>query len=322
MKFSRFDFPRTATSLVWFVLLFALCVPCFAQQQEKPAPQQHSILELDTPSARPTAADTKQTTTENPADGNPEEILSDEAIANMNRLVTRLALDAMPHTYSNDKDWGGQEKRWDGVRFRRDDEGRLTTKRKWKMVNHGTWKKYSATLIDPEDSFSIEVQNLHRTENENLGFELLFKADIEFEARQAKWAKGARLYSVTVEGHGRIQLRVTCEMGVDLDLNDFPPDLIFEPVATAADITVEEFTIDRVSNLGGEFAQQLTRAARRIMDEKISEKETDLVEKINNEIEEEGELRLRIGDTKEQKWAAEAMQFLPAPVQQAFGKEN
>ena len=324
VKLRRFDFQLAVTSLLWSVLWATCCDRCTAQQEE-PAQtrKQHSILELQTPEKRPASRpEPVPPSTENKAEQVDEEILSDEALGNMNQLVTRLALDAMPHTYSNDKKWGGQEKRWDGVRLRRDDEGRLKTKRKWKMVNHGTWKKYSATLVEPEDNFSIKVENLHRAEDEKLGFDILFLADIEFEARQAKWAKGVQLYSVNAEGHGRIQLRVTCEMAVNLDFDDFPPDLIFEPVATSAEITVEDFTIDRVSKLGGEFAQQLTRAARRVLDEKIAEKESDIVEKINDEIEEEGELRLRVGDTENQEWAAEAMQFLPGPVQQAFGKEE
>ena len=328
MIFSRFKIRKVTGSLICALIFQLGCNLALAQEAEVPS-EQHSILQLNSPAevkSTPTVepanpADPAATKSPSAVDSN-DEILSEDSLNNINQLVTRLVLEAIPHTYSKDKDWGGQEKRWNGIRLRRDDGGRLETKRKWKMVNHGTWKKYSATLVDPENKFSIEVQNLRRTEGEKLGFDVLFAADLNFNARQAKWAKGVQLYSVTAEGHGRLQLRVDCEMDVKLDLDDFPPDLIFEPVVKSAEITVEEFHIDRVSKLGGEFAQQITRAARKILDEKIAEKEADLVEKLNNEIEEEGELRLDIGDSSENEWAKEAIQFLPGSVQEAFPSEN
>ena len=61
------------------------------------------------------------------------------AASDMAALLTKLVLSNMPHQYADDKKWGHQEKRWDGVRIRR--EGlRVETKRRWKMVNHGTWQ--------------------------------------------------------------------------------------------------------------------------------------------------------------------------------------
>ncbi len=272
-------------------------------QSTQPAPLRHphSVLDLTNQATAPT---------------------SQNASDQINRIVTRLALDAIPHSYTKDKDWGGQDRRWDGIEFRREN-GRVKTKRKWKMVNHGTWKKYSASLIDPENNFSIQVMNLHQAANGKLAFDLHFASRLRFDARQAKWSKGLQLYSLSAEGHGKVRLVVSCELATDLDITQFPPTLVFTPTVDSADIIIDEFRIDRISKLGGEFAQQITRAARKILDEEVAEKEKELVQKINHQLtEHRDDFRLSVSDSLKQKWATEAKGLLPDQVQKALNSSD
>lgn len=271
----------------------------------------YSILEYTTDSS----GGSKKSATHRDTVPAPTSIDAEEKI---NRLITRLALDAMPHTYTNDKKWGLQDRRWDGIELRRD-EGRLETKRKWKMVNHGTWKKYSASLINPEEEFTVQVKNFHQAASTHLAFDIHFTSRLKFDARQSKWAKGVQLYSVSAEGHGKVRLVVSCELDIDLDLTRFPPDLVLTPQVMSANLEVDEFRIDRVSKLGGEFAQQVTRAARKVLDDEIHEKELELVQKINRKlVENQDDFRLSSADALKQKWTAEVRDLLPSPIQDAL----
>ncbi|MEM7452892.1 MAG: hypothetical protein AAF456_00930 [Planctomycetota bacterium] len=236
----------------------------------------------------------------------------------INRLLTRLVLDAMPPSYVDEDDWGGQEEVFDGWEVER--EGlRIETRRKRKMVNHGTWKMYSAELINPEEEFQVEVVNLRRTDNGDTGFDVHFYAHLDLHARQSKWVRGVQLYSLSADGHARVKLVVSCEMGVAMDVTRFPPDMVFDPEVTSAEIIVEDFRIERVSKLGGEFAQQVSRQVRRILDDKIEEREERLVEKINEELEENSDkLRLSIADAIQSQWSEPAREFLPESIQQAM----
>jgi len=76
----------------------------------------------------------------------------------LDEFLTGLALDSMPVRYVEDKDWGKQKERWDGVKvsFK---NGRLRTKRRKKLVNHGTWDRYEVSLVDPENSFAVQLNN-------------------------------------------------------------------------------------------------------------------------------------------------------------------
>lgn len=238
----------------------------------------------------------------------------------LDQLLTKIVLSNLPHEYVQDKKWGQKSKRWAGVRFRRDDEdSKLETKRRFKMVNHGTWQKYSAELVDPENQFNVQLGNVAQNRDGQTTMDIGFNADLKLDARQAKWVKGVQLYSLSAEGTASVQLVVSCDVGVDLDFGQFPPDLILKPVVRKAKLNVEKFKLDRVSKAGGEVAQQVSKYARKELDARIAEKEKKLVKKLNQEIaENEDKLRLSIADAIGNKWFDQTKEFLPADVKNAI----
>lgn len=240
----------------------------------------------------------------------------------LNQVLTGIVLKNIPHQYSSDKKWGNQEKRWDGISFRRDRPGsRLETKRRYKMVNHGTWRKYSAELVDPQQQFSVELSDVKRGKDGQTQFWVNIGANLDLGARQSKWVKGVQLYSFSAEGFAKVRLSVLCDLDIGLDFSKFPPDLVLQPIVHDAKIQVDEFRLSRVSKAGGEIAQQIARRARRELDEKISEKERKLVKKLNEEIEENrDDLRISTADAVKLKWFSEHKLLLPEQVQSALTK--
>ena len=242
----------------------------------------------------------------------------EDAGETIDRMITRLVLENMPHTYNEDKNWGKQTERFDGIKFRR--EGwKIETKRRRKKVNDGTWRRYSARLINPGQEFQIKVLNIRQTPEDRLAFDVQFVARLDLHGRQSKWIKGVQLYSLSADANAKVRLQSTCEMGIRLDITKLPPDIVFEPEVTKASLTIEDFRLHRVSKAGGEFAQQLTHNVRSLLDKKLKEKEQKLVTKINNELDKKKDrLRLSISEAISVPWAAQAKEHLPAPVRSAL----
>ncbi len=240
----------------------------------------------------------------------------------IDRVLTALVLNNIPHQYTDDRKWGMQEERWDGVDIRRDG-WQIRTKRKKKMVNHGTWQKYSAQLINPDQGFSVNVSEFSQLPNGALGFDLNFIAPLALHGRQAQWIKGVQYYSISAEGRALVRLSLRCELMVDLVFRDWAPEIEFSPVITRANLHIDEFEIDRVSKLGGEFAQQVTRATRSALETKISAHETKLIEKINRQIEnKKGSLTIALSDAIGSKWTENALPHLPQHIQAAIRAEK
>ena len=234
---------------------------------------------------------------------------SDDA-KQLDDLLTKLALESMPVRHVENKNWGQQSERWDGIKVSFQN-GKLHTKRRKKKVNHGTWERYEISLVDPAESFSVELDNFQELAKDEVSFEVAVSADVDVLARQSKWVKGVQLYSISANGSASVQLVLSINLGSSMDVSKFPPDLIFDPLVAEADIELSNFRIDRISKAGGEFTQQLTRLVRGKIDQQIARKEEKLVEKLNAKLEKNKDrFTLSVHDAVKSKWARAADKLL------------
>lgn len=233
-------------------------------------------------------------------------------------LITKLVLENIPHQFDEDKDWGAQEKRWNGVAIERDGL-KIRTHRKKKMVNHGTWKKYEVSLLHPQEQFAISVKNMREADDGKMAFDVHVAAHLKIDGRQAKWVKGVQLYNVSIDGKSKVNVVATVELRTLMDITKFPPDLLFRPQVQTVDIALADFRIDRISKVGGEVAQQVTRYARSSIEDRMEKEEVKTVKKLNRELEKnQDKWKLSLHDAMSTKWSAAAKRFMPADVKAAL----
>lgn len=243
--------------------------------------------------------------------------VSRDAGEEIDALITKLVLSHLPHEFKQDKDWGKTDERFDGLKVRRNGL-KIYTKRKKKTVNHGNWKKYKVTLVDPAQQFRVSVKNMREATDGKVAFDLHCRSDLKIEGRVAKWVKGLQLYSVSVDGEAVVKLAVTIELETAMDVAKFPPDLVFRPEAKDATLELEKFKIDRISKVGGEVAQQATRWARSAIEERLESEQRKLVQKINRDLKKNADkMRLSLHDAVSSKWSKVATEFMPADVRTA-----
>jgi hypothetical protein len=227
------------------------------------------------------------------------------------QLITDLARQHIPHDFVDKRKWGMTDDRWDGIKFERDGV-RIETRRRKKEVNHGTWKMYSAELVNPDKLLTLRIENLRRREDSLIEFDLEFSARLNVHGRVSKWVKGVQLYSLSADAIADVKLTVQCLLDAKLDFTKLPPDLVLVPEVVDADLELVEFRLIRVSKAGGELAEQMGKAAQKILEEKIEEKEDKLVQKANAAIaKKKDELRLSVADLMKSKWANLAEKLLP-----------
>ena len=229
----------------------------------------------------------------------------------LEKLINDLAIEHIPHQYEKKKDWGKQKERWDGLHIQLKDF-KLKTKRRKKMVNHGTWKKYSASLVDPNNRLRFHLNSINKNSKGQAVVNVSVEADLNLSGRISEWVKGVQLFSISAEGKASVRLDVVLTLGTRLDLKNLPPDLYLEPVVNSANLTVKEFRIKRISKLGGEVAQQVGRSVRKTLDDKIEEYETKLVTKMNRSIsKKKGDLKLSVAELVDSEWSKFEKYLIP-----------
>jgi hypothetical protein len=211
-------------------------------------------------------------------------------------LVQTILLQNLPREYENAKKWGMTKRRWNGVDVSFDGL-RLDTKRRWKEVNHGTWTRYRASLIDPEHSLKIHLSEARPAENQSAMFDVIVDAQVNATGRLSEWNRGVQLYSFSADADAQIRLQMSCEMTLQFDATKLPPDVILSPKVTDAKLELLAFRLNRISDADGPLVRKFGEELHNDINREIAEQRPKLVEKINRSIGKNREhLRLSVSD--------------------------
>jgi hypothetical protein len=212
------------------------------------------------------------------------------------RLLRTLVLKNLPADYENTKQWGGTKRVWDGLHVSLDGL-RIKTKRRWKDANHGTWKRYRAWLIDPDQEFDIQVENMAATPEGKAAFDVVIDTRLGAWGRLSEYVRDVQLLSISAEADARVRLRARCEMSLRLDLSKSPPDVLLEPRVVSSQLTLVDFHIFRISDLHGPLVHEFGEELHDVLQDEIANRQAKLVGRINRQLEKhEDDLRLSVSD--------------------------
>jgi hypothetical protein len=220
----------------------------------------------------------------------------------VNQLARDLVLSTIPREYENTKDWGHSKLLWNGVDLERDGL-RVKTKRRWKPVNHGTWTRYRAWLIDPERELHIRFENLRPSGNRQVQVDVTLDARCGATGRVSQWNRGVQLYSFHADAEANIQLQLTCEIGLEFDTRQLPPDVLLAPKVLGARLQLLDFQLQRISNADGPLIRRLGDSLRGDLEREVNERRQQLVDKLNRSIEKRSDqLRLSVNELVSSGW--------------------
>jgi hypothetical protein len=221
-----------------------------------------------------------------------ESPLSAEDLEGLSQLIRQIALRSLPDDFENDKDWGRTKEVWAGLKISRDGL-HIKTKRRKKSVKHGTWKKYSAHLVKPEETLAIQISNVTDLPGKGVGFDLAIDARIAAQARWAEWGLGVQLYNVGAEAEARVRIDMKCELDLSFDMTTFPPALALKPQVADAKLQLIDFRVHRISKLDGPVVKQIGPALHGVLEDEINDRKSKLISEINRAIaKREDDLRL------------------------------
>ncbi len=245
-------------------MMFPWCASGLAQSNE--------LVPLSTPS--PTynlAVSTPEVARDEPHQAL-QTLMSMDAGDGLNQQLRNLALQHLPAHYVDDRKWN----RTEVIKT-------LIPRSEPLVMKHGTWTKYELQPVNPEHTLAIRLTNVRNLEDGRLAFQLACDLTVDLAARQARWQRGVQLYSLQADITTRVTIDLDCRLGVKFDLAT-EPAIILAPHVETTQLTIHEFRIHRVSKVGGEIAQQLTRAARKWLEEHADEHEVKLTESLNKQL--------------------------------------
>jgi hypothetical protein len=209
---------------------------------------------------------------------------SKEGVEGIQGLIQYVIVKNLPAQYEDTSKWGKTKEVWAGVKISRNGL-RIRTNSRKKRVNHGTWERYRAWPIDPENAFEIEVENARNVPGHGIGFDLVVVARLGADGRLSEWQHGLQLYSLSAEAEATVRLRISCVVGMALDFSSLPVAVSLEPKVTDAQLELVDFRLIRLSKLRGSLAHELGRALRDVLRREVERRSDRLVKRINEQIE-------------------------------------
>jgi len=201
-----------------------------------------------------------------------ESIMKMDAGQSVNQQLRQMVLRHLPERYIDDKKWN-----------RTQEVKTLIPRSKPWVTKHGTWKKYEITPVAPDENLAIRLVQMRSGEDGVIRFTLECDSVLDLDVRQAKWVRGVQLYSLNIDATADFTIALACQLKLKFDLSK-TPTLIVVPVIESTEITIHDFRIHRISKVGGELAQQVTRAVRDWLDSHAQENQRKITAAINKQI--------------------------------------
>ncbi len=215
-----------------------------------------------------------------PKSGNKDSSLATPQVLEWLESVLRRNL---PETYTDDRKWNQQKEVWDGIKWRR--EGlRLETERRKKMVNAGTWTRYSISLVEPEKNLFVEFQRLEILADGRIAFAITVDCSLDIFGRLSQWIRDVQIISISANADAACRLTLEGTVGFQVNPLTLPPSIALRPIIDRAHIQLTYYRVRRISQVGGDFAKTLGQGLKKVVDDKIDEMNAKLKDKINQQL--------------------------------------
>ena len=197
--------------------------------------------------------------------------------------LTAMVHDNLPPTYEDDRKWGQQKEVWDGVKLWREN-GHFETKRRTKLVNAGTWTRYSIAVVDPEKHLHVAFNRLETRPDSRIAFEVTVECPLDVFGRLSQWARDVQIVSISANADAACRLTIDGTVQFQMNVLKLPPDIMIKPHVDHAHIELTYYRVRRISQVGGDFAKVLGNSLRGVVDEKLADMNAKLADKINKQI--------------------------------------
>lgn len=208
------------------------------------------------------------------------------------QFLRGIAVMLLPERISDEDDWGREKRIQSGLDV--DFDGlRIDTKRRWKNVNHGTWQRVDATLVNPKEHFQLGLAILPRKSEESPRYRLNVSLRLRAVGRQQHWNYGVRLYSVSADATIDADIAADVEFRNEFVETDEGRKLQVIPFVETASLKLRSFRLHRVSHAKGSAIRELGEAMEPIVERAVRRKSKKLAAKINGKVQKKPE-RFRI----------------------------
>lgn len=198
-------------------------------------------------------------------------------------FVRGIVLFLLPQSFEDTDDWGAETRIQSGLNVELD-RGLLRTNRRWKSVNHGSWKQAAGQLIEPEKHFQLQVARIPGDDPSVTEYQITANARLLVSGRQQQWSYGVMLWSVSAEADLEISLAATVALKQEVVQTEGVTKLRLVPTVASAGAKVERYRLRRISHATGPAVREFGSWFESLIDRRVKNESQQLPAKINRKL--------------------------------------
>jgi hypothetical protein len=200
-------------------------------------------------------------------------------------IAREVALHVIPENYRDDRHWDKTEKVASGVRVKAKD-GQIRLEQREKKVNHGFWRRFSMSLLNPEKTFQLDIKNVRKTPEGATRFDLFVSVRARCETQFALWTWGVKGINGTVESDVTVQALLDCSFRVESEFAEGSvlPAFALKPQFHSLDLKLSDVDTRKIGLLGGWVAEELGNGTRKAFEDLLQSQEKPVLERIRKSV--------------------------------------
>jgi len=207
------------------------------------------------------------------------------ATISWSEIARDIALNLIPENYRDDRHWDKTERIRSGVRVKTKNS-QVRFEPRDRKVNHGFWRRFSLSLLNPEKTFRLEIRNVRQTPEKATRFDLFLEVRARCESQFAVWSYGVKGLNGSVESDVTVQALVDCSFRVvsEFEKESVLPVFVLQPEIHDLDLKLSDVDTRKIGLLGGWLADELGNGTRKAFEDLLQAQEKPILERIRKTI--------------------------------------
>mgnify|MGYP006928173243 CR=1 FL=1 len=204
------------------------------------------------------------------------------------QFVKGMAILLLPESFEEDDDWGNTKRVQSGLNVTLDGL-RVHTSRRWKDVRHGTWRRVTAVLVNPEEFFQLQISLLPRKAEGVPRYRVRTSIRLNVTGQQQQWNLGLKLYSISAVTEADLTFVADVQFRNLLVKTDDGGKLRVLPQIETADVRMTGFRLRRISHAKSGGVRLFGESIQTIVEHRVRKESEKLADKINRKVEQKPE---------------------------------
>ncbi len=231
------------------------------------------------------------------------EMTSEERLSH---LVETIVREAIPREFENAKHWDQRTKVVSGLDIE-SKRGLPRISKRERAVKHGFWRRYQVTLLNPQETLHLRIENLRSPAAGEFRWDLHVSTRANVETRFEHWNLGVKLLNGSMDADATLEVHADCSLKIRLETDSATsaPVMVLQPTVHTIDLRLPDLDVNKFGKAEGPVVREIGAGLEDVIEDLLRTQEKSICKQAQKSIDKHADdLRIPLGDFFSSRWSA------------------